>query len=261
MELSTYKDFAINLACRAAELGLSFLGKARTSIKEDSSPVTEADCKVQQFITESIRSAFPDHNIIAEEQSCVERRDNSHLVWVVDPIDGTRNFARSFPLFATSIALLEGREVILGVIRVPCFDWTFYADSDQVAELNGRPISVSDVEFSHSSIIALTLESNRPLPIGIHKLINSVVVRDFGSVAIHTAMVAAGMLDGAIGLSPCRLWDIAAGSIILKKAGGIISAIEGELIPQDFYELKPIPFYAGGRRVALKLEEFLRSSS
>jgi len=242
-------------------MGKQFLGQTKTKLKSDNSPVTQADFAVQNKIISEIIEQFPQHGIIAEEadsrKDCLPARI-PELVWVIDPIDGTRNFARSVPIFCCSIALLRKGVPIVGVIYEPNFDWLFTATVGQVSKLNGKPISVSKSEFSITTVLAYSVDTCKPIPVKLRELFNECVFRNFGSAALHLAMTSAGMLDGVINFSG-KLWDISAGALIAEQAGGIIRPVDDsskEIWPIETtkYQNEAIPLCAGNTQIV----EFIR---
>jgi len=192
--------------------------------------VTEADLQSEKSILHIISRHFPQDSIMTEESG--HYNHNPQRVWIVDPLDGTTNFAHTFPLFAVSIALKFQREVVLGVVFNPYMNEHFEAVKGMGASLNKKPIKVSQTEELGESLLATGF------PYDINKNPNNVIelfkrfvvlgqgVRRPGSAAIDLCYVAAGRLDGfwEEGLKP---WDTAAGSIIVKEAGGRVSNYEG----------------------------------
>ena len=186
--------------------------------------VTDIDVAAEKAMLEILTGAFPDFGILAEESPPVPGA--SPYRWVVDPLDGTRNYAQSIPHFCTIAALADGDDVIAGVIYDPMREETFTAAAGQGAFLNGQPIAVSGTtELSRSLLsydlgyidekAALALDMLRSLWPGLYS------VRLMGSAGLGVAYAAAGRVDLFFhhSLSP---WDIAAGLILAQEAGGII---------------------------------------
>ena len=192
--------------------------------------VTDIDLAAEKAMLEILTGAFPDFGILAEESPPVPGA--SPYRWVVDPLDGTRNYAQSIPHFCTIAALADGDDVIAGVIYDPMREETFTAAAGQGAFLNGRPIAVSaSTELSRSLLscdlgyvdekAALALDMLRSLWPGLYS------VRLMGSAGLGVAYAAAGRVDLFFhhSLSP---WDIAAGLILAQEAGGIIVDRHGD---------------------------------
>ena len=192
--------------------------------------VTEADIASENAVIETISSDFPNDMILSEEAG--EHGEKSDRLWIVDPLDGTTNFAHTFPFFAISIGFQVEYETVAGVVYNPVMDEFFEAEKGKGAFLNKNSIRVSDKVNLKDSLVATGF------PYDIHEK-NEAVLEDFkrmivqvqgvrrpGAASIDLCYVAAGRLDGfwEQGLKP---WDTAAGSIILQEAGGIISDYAG----------------------------------
>ncbi len=191
--------------------------------------VTDIDVAAEKAILEILTSAFPDFGILAEESQPVT--GSSPYRWVVDPLDGTRNYAQSIPHFCTIVALAEGDDIVAGVIYDPVREETFTASQGQGAFLNGTPISVSETTELSRSLLScdlgyvdekagLALDMLRSLWPGLYS------VRLMGSAGLGVAYAASGRVDLFFhhSLSP---WDIAAGLILAKEAGGRIVDRQG----------------------------------
>jgi myo-inositol-1(or 4)-monophosphatase len=193
--------------------------------------VTEMDRRSEQTIVEIIHGAFPDHDILAEEETRIE--NGSGFLWIIDPLDGTTNYAHGYPNFAVSIGLERAGDVVLGVVYDPMRDELFTAERGRGAWLNGRPIRVSaNRELIHSLLAtgfpydrAESRENN--LNYFGAFIIVSQEIRRSGSAALDLCAVASGRLDGfwELKLHP---WDVAAGSLLVREAGGAVSDFSGE---------------------------------
>lgn len=225
--------FAINLAHQAGDLLRQ--GHARgvdTIITKQSAVdlVTEVDLASDRLISESLRERFPDHAILTEESS----RDlpERGLVWVVDPLDGTTNFAHGYPVFSVTLALLIDREIELGVIYDPLRDETFWAQRGQGAWRNGQGMQVSTTAELGRSLLATGFAYDRAsnpdnnLAEFSHFMPKTRGVRRAGSAALELAFTAAGWLDGY--WEKClHIWDTAAGVLMVREAGGIATTYAG----------------------------------
>ena len=199
------------------------------TFKGRSDIVTDVDFAAEKAMLEILRDAFPDFGVLAEESQPVS--GNSTFRWVVDPLDGTRNYAQSIPHFCTIVALANGDDIVAGVIYDPVREETFTASRGQGAFLNGAPISVTDTTELSRSLLScdlgyvdekagLALDMLRSLWPGMYS------VRLMGSAGLGVAYAAAGRVDLFFhhSLSP---WDIAAGLILAKEAGGRIVDRQG----------------------------------
>lgn len=196
--------------------------------------VTEADRLAERVILERIGREYPDHGILSEETP--PARSQAPYRWVIDPLDGTVNYAHGIPFFSVSIALEKKEEIVLGVVYDPLRDELFSVIMGEGAYLNGRPLRVSNAKRLHESLLS-TGFAHRPelrdrnlsylgafLPLAQS-------LRRLGSAALCLAYVAAGRLDGYWELSLKR-WDLAAGCLLVKEAGGQVSDLAGrELSP------------------------------
>jgi myo-inositol-1(or 4)-monophosphatase len=188
--------------------------KLQVSIKGPSDFVSNADLKAEKIIIEELKKARPFYSIISEEDGSEINKDKNNT-WIIDPIDGTTNYLHGIPHFAISIALRSRDEIISGLIYDPIKNEMFYAEKDNGAFFNNQRIRVSKKRDLNSCLFATSgaLISEIDLPL-----------RKSGSAALDIAYVAAGRYDGYF-QNDLNLWDIAAGIIILKEAGGMINEI------------------------------------
>ena len=212
--------------------------KLQVSKKGPSDFVTNADLKAEKIIIEELKKARPNYSIISEENGIEENKDKKNT-WIIDPIDGTLNFMHGIPHFAISIALKSNDEIISGLIFDPIKDEMFYAEKDNGAFFNNQRIRVSKKNNISECLFALGKIKNNP------ELIN----RRSGSAALDMAYVAAGRYDGYF-QDNLNLWDIAAGIIIVKEAGGIINDI-------DLFNIKNIKVLASSTEINAKFIEKL----
>ncbi len=203
---------------------------SRISKKGEIDLVTEADLMSERAVINTISTAFPDDRILSEEAG--EHGDKSDRLWIIDPLDGTTNFAHSFPFFAVSIGLQVNKEIVVGIVYNPCLDEFFEAEKGKGAFLNKKSIKVSDKVNLKDSLLGTGFPYDvyeKPDAIlGYLKgmIVRAQGIRRAGSASIDLCYVATGRLDGfwEQGLKP---WDTAAGSLILEEAGGIISDYTG----------------------------------
>lgn len=193
--------------------------------------VTDFDRQAEALITNALRVEFPDHTIHAEEQGTVGLADSPYT-WVVDPLDGTTNFAHGFPVFAVSIGLVHRGETLVGVIYDPLRDELFAAGAGRGAQLNQNPIEVSQIDTLAQALLATGFAYDRAwaadhnLPYLDRFLRRCQGIRRAGSAALDLAYVACGRLDGhwEMRLHP---WDVAAGILLVTEAGGRVTDFDG----------------------------------
>ncbi len=226
---------AITIAHEAGEIiRRAFPRSVLSSIhyKGDVNPVTETDLEAERRIVERLRAAFPDHRIFAEESGGDAWQSPGPPIWLIDPLDGTNNFAHGFPHVAVSLALVADGEPVVGVIYDPLRDETFAAVAGSGAALNGEPIHVSTVADLSEAFLATgfpydrrTATDNNVERMG-RFVRRSLGVRRAGAATLDLAYVACGRLDGfwEIRLAP---WDVAAGILLVREAGGRATDFDG----------------------------------
>jgi myo-inositol-1(or 4)-monophosphatase len=191
--------------------------------------VTEMDLRAQEIILERIRSRFPGHGILAEEGCALEGTEPYR--WIVDPLDGTTNYAHGYRFFCVSVAVEEEGRLVAGVVHDPVTEETFSALRGRGAVLNGLPIRVSGEESLVDSLLVTGFsyrmeEIERNLLLFERVIRRARAVRRDGSAALDLCYVACGRFDGFWELS-LNAWDVAAGSLILEEAGGRLSLFDG----------------------------------
>jgi len=192
--------------------------------------VTETDLAAQAKAIEIIRSQYPDHDIWAEEVS--QTPDGaSDYCWIVDPLDGTTNYARGFPCFSVSLALSHRGKLILGVVYDPLRNQLFRAQRGQGAYLNDDQIHVGAAEKLMDAVVGLDWAREQELRSQMAQLVAEIApgvwtLRSMGSAALALCSVAAGWTDAYFHLS-LKPWDVAAGSVIIQEAGGAVSDLAG----------------------------------
>ena len=188
--------------------------KLQVSVKGPSNFVSNADTKAEKIIIEELMKAKKNYSIISEEYGSKINSDSEN-VWIIDPIDGTSNFLHGIPHFAISIALKSNNEIISGLIYDPIKDEMFYAEKNNGAFFNNQRIKVSKKKEIENCLFATG---------GKEKVISDFITRKTGSAALDMAYVAAGRYDGYF-QNNLNVWDVAAGIIIIKEAGGIVNEI------------------------------------
>ena len=194
------------------------LEKLQVSKKGPRDFVTNSDVKAEKIIIEELKKARPNYSIISEENGVEKNKDISNS-WIIDPIDGTINFLHGIPHFAISIALKSDDEIICGLIFDPIKDEMFYAEKNNGAFFNNQRIRVSKKNNLDECLFAVGKLKNEP----------SFTYRRSGCAALDIAYVASGRLDG-YAQSNLNLWDIAAGIVLIKEAGGVINDIDLNII-------------------------------
>jgi len=189
------------------------LEKLQVSKKGPTDFVTNADIKAEKIIIEELKKARPNYSIISEENGIEKNKDKSNT-WIIDPIDGTINFLHGIPHFAISIALQFNNEIVSGLIFDPIKNELFYAEKNNGAFFNNQRIRVSKKNNINECLFAIGKIKNEP----------DLIYRRSGCAALDMAYVASGRYDGYF-QNNLNLWDIAAGIIIIKEAGGIINDI------------------------------------
>jgi myo-inositol-1(or 4)-monophosphatase len=199
-------------------------------LKGENDLVTEADRASERLIVERLRSYFPNHSVVAEEGGGHE--ESSEYRWYVDPLDGTTNFAHGFPMFNVTLALERAGELIAGVIYHPIHEEMFTAEAGGGAYLNNHRIHVSKVALVSEALVATGFPSRkRHENVNVHFYYQLAMmshgVRRAGAAALDLAYVACGRLDAfwEFGLNP---WDMAAGVLLVREAGGTVSGMHGE---------------------------------
>jgi myo-inositol-1(or 4)-monophosphatase len=237
-------NFAIQTARDAAAILTDRLGRAlQVSNKGDIDLVTEADLASEELIIERIKSHYPRHSILAEESGASDGADlsgKSDWKWIIDPLDGTTNYAHGYPCYCVSIALEHAGAIEIAVIYDPTRDEMFAAERGQGATLNDRRIRVSSVDNLNNAMLCTGFPYDvRKRPNFARDFANFTMeaqaVRRDGSAAIDLAYVACGRFDGfwEDGLKP---WDIAAGILLIEEAGGRVSNFSGSSL--DIYTPK-----------------------
>jgi myo-inositol-1(or 4)-monophosphatase len=227
-------DVAIQVAEQAGEIIRShFTADKCITYKEGrSNIVTDIDLLVDEWISEYLGEQYPAFGIMTEESE--DTVSASPYTWVIDPIDGTRNYAFGIPHFCVSIALARGDEVVLGVIYDPMRKELYRAERGQGAFLNDRPMAVSDKESLSVSLVSFDMGYDADIGqkmLGVTAALwpGVVTVRVMGSAALGLAYVACGRLDLYFHFS-LYPWDLAAGVLLVREAGGVVTELEGQPI-------------------------------
>jgi myo-inositol-1(or 4)-monophosphatase len=229
-----YVAVAAEAAVRAGAIQLEHYGQdVKIENKGEIDLVTEVDHACEAAILEVLRSRFPDHDIVTEETDLA--RTGSRHVWLVDPLDGTTNFAHSYPMFSASVALTLDGESVAAAVFDPVRDELFTAERGGGAHLNGRRLSVTAEDQLIRSLIITGFpydlheklaERLRPF---VRVMGKARAVRRAGSAAIDLSYVAAGRADG-FWEAVLKPWDMGAGRLLVEEAGGRVTRFDGSKV-------------------------------
>jgi myo-inositol-1(or 4)-monophosphatase len=224
--------------------------------KEGGSPVTEADLAVNKFLCDRLTEARPDYGWLSEESADDEARLGKPLVWIVDPIDGTRAYLAGREDWCVSVALVADATPVLAAVFAPATDEFFFAARGQRTRLNGRPVfatSGADLNFSR-------MAGPKPLVQRLSPSADEITLHPrIGSLALRLCRVAEGSLDAAFAGGQSRDWDLAAADLIVQEADGRMTALSGDAIEYNRREVTHGVLVAAGRdRHARIVEQFRR---
>jgi myo-inositol-1(or 4)-monophosphatase len=226
-----YKLFAVELARKSGALLKEKFSKThKIHYKGEINLVTEADKMSEDLIIKEIKRHFPDHGILSEESPAITGAGK--LRWIIDPLDGTTNYAHGYPVFCVSIALEKEDDVIMGVVYDPMRDDMFVAQRGRGAYLNGIKIAVSPVKNISRSLLAtgfpydIRESKDNNLNYFNSMAKNVQAIRRAGAAALDLAYLAAGRFDGFWELK-LKPWDTAAGCLLVTEAGGVTSDLKG----------------------------------
>lgn len=209
---------------------LDWAGRFHVREKGRSDLVTEADLASQEVIRQKLLGAFPRHGFLAEENERIESRDNGYR-WIVDPLDGTMNYVHGVPNYAVSVALEQGGVPLVGTVYDPVSRECYSAMRGRGAWLNGRRLAVSATTQLSEALVAVSFAAHvrrgdPEIAEFIEVMMEARGTRRMGSSALNLCYVAAGRFDGYWSKST-KIWDIAAGCLLVTEAGGLITAFGG----------------------------------
>jgi myo-inositol-1(or 4)-monophosphatase len=213
--------------------------KLQVSKKGPKDFVTNSDLKVEKIIIEELKKARPNYSFISEEKGKEKGKDQNNI-WIIDPIDGTVNFLHGIPHFAISIALKSNDEIVSGLIYDPIKDEMFFAEKNNGAFFNNQRIRVSSKNKIDECLFATSGKIKKDFDFSYRKS---------GCAALDMAYVAAGRYDGYF-QNNLNIWDIAAGILLVKEAGGVINEI-------DLNNIKNINVIASSANISGKFQEIL----
>jgi myo-inositol-1(or 4)-monophosphatase len=253
------RDSAL-LADTVREAGALALSLFRTELKNwikgASSPVSDADIAVNDLLEKRLRSATPDYGWLSEESADDPSRLERRLVWIVDPIDGTRGYLAGKEDWCVSVALVENESPLLAAVFAPASDEFFFAASGQGATCNGRVLhATSGTELDFSRVAG-----PKPLVERLRKTTDDIVLHPrIGSLALRLCRVADGRLDAAFAGGQSRDWDLAAADLIVHEADGNMTALSGDAILYNRPEVTHGVLVAAGRGRHAGIIEHFRS--
>lgn len=265
-DLSEMLETAVVAARSAGQRAMEEIDFVKASVKKPGELVTQTDIRCQQLIVDTIKRKYPDHGFIAEEGERGEilkyrPRAGESIWWAVDPIDGTNNFAHQIPIFAVSIAALYNGEPIAGAIFEPATDSMYTAVKGGEAQLNGRHIVAGEEQINEFASVALDSHFGDNMPGWVCEIMRRTRFRNFGTTALHFGYVAKGSLAAAIVCTP-KLWDIAAGAVVVESGGGIITDWQGnKIFPIDLdgYEGQAFRTLAANGKVHPQIVDIINS--
>ena len=242
------------------EAGALALSLFRTELKNwtkgASSPVSEADIRVNDLIETRLRSATPDYGWLSEESADDEARLGKPLAWIVDPIDGTRGYLAGREDWCVSVALVEDATPVLAAVFAPASDEFFFAARGQGAACNEAPVhAASGIEFDFSRVAG-----PKPLVERLNETSGEIVLHPrIASLALRLCRVAQGRLDAAFAGGQSRDWDLAAANLIVQEANGSMTALSGDTILYNRREVTHGVLVAAGRDRHASIVEHFRT--
>jgi myo-inositol-1(or 4)-monophosphatase len=254
--LAEYLDVCEKAARIGGDAIRAWAGKFDVSKKGPADLVTQADLASQQAISQTIWEAFPQHRIIGEEDAGLPADAksplrNSDYRWIVDPLDGTTNFVHGVPHYSVSLALERNGELLVAAVLDPIQNELFTAAAGQGARLNGRPIHTSNVATLSDALGVVgfppDVQKDSPdLLVFLRAVFRCQAIRRSGSTALNLAYLAAGRYDVFWNFS-AKIWDVAAGILLLSEAGGAICTPDGQQ-----YHINQRPFLAAANPALLR---------
>ncbi len=229
-DYSSLLNTAVEAAQCAGQTAMEQLSHVSCSLKKQVEIVTQADPLCQALIIDHIRRRYPKHGIVAEEGPSEEMllqppTDNSDIWWIIDPIDGTNNYAHGMMCFCVSIGVFQNGNPVVAVIYDPCTQLIWTASKELPTKLNGKPVTVSTDSISRLSSFGIDSHFDPATEPAMHQMLRLTRARLLGTTALHQAYVASGALIGAFTVS-ARLWDIAAGVLLVQQAGGYVTTLD-----------------------------------
>lgn len=263
-DLGFLLETAVVAARLAGQRAMEEISYTKAVPKNSSELVTDADVRCQQIIIDTIKQNYSDHGFLAEESGGDKLfkqapRGDENLWWVIDPIDGTNNFAHKVLNFAVSVAVVSDGRPVLGVVFEPATDSMFTAAKDSPPQYNNTRISANENDLTVFETVGVESLYAEGVPSWLTFLLKTLRCRSLGTTALHLAYVAKGSFVAAVMDKP-RLWDIAAGAFLAESAGAIVSDWKGKPIwPVDMsnYTGRTIETIAANKKVHRKLVDLI----
>ena len=268
-DISKMLEVATVAARLAGQRAMEDIKYITPEIKNGSEIVTQADRNCQKIIIDRIKENYPDHGFIAEEGAdggplFQQPRSSTPIWWIIDPIDGTNNYAHGILDFSVSIAAVYEGSPIVAVIFAPATDSMFTTARDADALLNCSRINTSEDDIDRYSSFGIDSHFNPDQADTIAHLIKETRFRNLGSTALHLAYIAKGAMIGCM-TTTTKIWDIAAGVLLIENAGGVVTDLEGKAIfPIEDMEKaarSPHLVLAANKKTHEKLKKMLSASS
>lgn len=250
---------ASELARIGGETARRYFGNVKVVRKADDSPVTEADHAAQDEILRILSERYPAHAIVGEETIARPDRHaeiaDAKYCWVIDPIDGTRNFSRGANIYATSVAVMDEQGPLAGAIYDATSESIYSAARGGGAFADERPMALRARPIDSDTNVMVSSFRRTKMPPPVREWMDRFLFRNYGSLCLHLAWVAAGLGDAAFSIE-CKLWDIVAGALIITEAGGVVTDQLGQPIwPMDVaaYAGEDLPILAGSASLHAEL--------
>lgn len=258
-------DSRLNAAFEAADRGREVLLKYFGHLKQISSKdraglVSEADIESEKAIAKVLKTYFPESKFLGEESGLDQKPTPSDLFWIVDPLDGTTNYIHELPFFCISIGLMIGSELEVGVVDVPLLNTRYHAVKGKGAFCNGKQIHTADRTSLQDSLLAtgfnvhLSEDIQKQIEIFANFIMKTRGIRRAGAAAYDLCLVAQGSFD-AFWEKNLSAWDTAAGTLLVREAGGIVTNYAGKP-----YDPKMDDIIAGSKNIHPKVVEIVQKS-
>jgi myo-inositol-1(or 4)-monophosphatase len=263
-----FRDFVTEVLSVTSEIANKNTGRVSWTLKDDYNQVlTETDKEIGEYIIDRIKAVFPRHSIIDEEAGVVDKK--SDFVWVVDPIDGTSNFAFGVPTYGTLIGLLYNGVPIGGALALPEFGKIYCAEKGKGTRCNGGPVFVTDETDLSRCLISYSIDANKDKPDKVSKecrlaarLINSIRSLRMSNSVFDAAMVLEGKY-GAFMMKNSKIWDNVALQVLIEEAGGVYTDFSGRPIDYSapFLKIgKNFTFLMASPKIHKRLQEIINRS-